>query len=111
MAKTKPIGVRFDKELLESTKLTPQSALKTYEDCYRSKDLPIIEPVQSEKTDEKQSKKSKQEKVISGILEDSGHNNLMKKEFKKIIVTGDSPKEHNVSDYLASRQKLKNGNK
>ncbi len=37
MAKTKPIGVRFDKDLLESTKLTPQSALKAYEDSYRSK--------------------------------------------------------------------------
>lgn len=37
MAKTKPIGVRFDKDLLESTKLTPQSALKAYEDSYRGK--------------------------------------------------------------------------
>jgi hypothetical protein len=34
MAKTKPIGVRFNKEVLESTGLTPQKALNKYEEAY-----------------------------------------------------------------------------
>ncbi len=34
MAKTNPIGVRFDKELLDGLKLSPQKALNLYEDKY-----------------------------------------------------------------------------
>jgi lipid II:glycine glycyltransferase (peptidoglycan interpeptide bridge formation enzyme) len=34
MAKTKPIGVRFNEELLSETGLTPQKALNTYEESH-----------------------------------------------------------------------------
>jgi len=34
MAKTKPIGVRFNQEILDSTELSPQKALNLYEEVY-----------------------------------------------------------------------------
>ena len=34
MAKTKPIGVRFNNDLLKTTGLTPQKALNIYEKSY-----------------------------------------------------------------------------
>jgi len=36
--KTNPIGVRFNKELLEQVKVSPQKALNLYEETYIKKD-------------------------------------------------------------------------
>lgn len=44
MPKTNPIGVRFDKELLDSLELSPQRALNKYEDTYKQINTPSEEP-------------------------------------------------------------------
>lgn len=55
--KTNPIGVRFNKELLDKLSVTPQKALNIYEKSYQEKDIePEIKeppPVEEEKPDER----------------------------------------------------------
>lgn len=92
MAKTKPIGVRFDEELLNSLKdadivSSPQKALNLYEETYLRS---VTEKVAENNKPENKAKKEAERNGVGGNA---------KKEHKQPLMSSEMTDKPNRSDY------------